>query len=120
MATLMMQDIRLLYNMGALPAPIRAEAERLIAERDRVRENALGRVHSVTEDEQAEEISIADIAEDWLKTVDIEEEEAYPMDTTTVGDDDDDADLEALFAQAEQDLLNAVLIEVGEEEPSFE
>ena len=119
MATLMMQDIRLLYNMGALPAPIRAEAERLIAERDRVRENALGQVQSMIEEEPQEEISIADIAEDWLKTVNIEDEEAYPMDTTTVGEEDD-SDWDALFAQAEQDLMNAVLVEVGEEEPSFE
>jgi len=119
MATLMMQDIRMLYNMGALPSSIRAEAERLIGERARFRDNALGKVHSIEEKPEQEDLSIADIAEDWLKTVDIEEEEANPMDTTLVGEEDD-ADLDALFAQAEKDLMNAVLVEVGEEEPSFE
>gem|GEM_PF-1283169 len=120
MATLMMQDIRMLYTMGVLPTSIRAEAERLMAERKRVRDTATGIVHSIEMAEPQENANIADIAQEWLSQIDIEEEEAYAMDTTLVGEEEDDDDWEALFAQAELDLATAVLVEVGEEESSVE
>ena len=120
MATLMMQDLRLLYNMGALPLLLRAEAQRLLAERDHVRRSAQGRVTDACIDEDVEEDDISTIAQDLIDMLEIEDEEAHPMDTTQVGNEDADDDWAALFAQAESDLLNAVLVEVGEEEPSVE
>ena len=119
MSTLMMQDIRQLYNMGALPPPLRTEAERLLKERNRIHQNAEGKVESAIQEKESVDNDLVSIAEEWLSQLDIEEEESHIMDTTKVGEEDDDDDLEALLAQAEEDLLNAVLMEV-DEEPSFE
>ena len=119
-STLMMQDIRLLYNMGALPPHLRAEAQRVLADRDQVHRSAQGLVTDAFCEEEEEGDDISAIAQDLIDMLDIEEEEAHPMDTTQVGNEEDDDDWEALFAQAESDLLNAVLVEVGEEEPSVE
>ena len=119
MSTLMMQDVRLLYNMGALPPSLRTEAQRLLHERDRIHKNAEGKVENALEEVETVEDDLVSIAEEWLSHLDIEEEDSHIVDTTKVGEEDGEDDLEALLAQAEEDLLNAVLIEV-DEEPSCE
>lgn len=121
MSTLMMQDLRLLYNMGALPPSLRTEAQRLLFERDRIHKNAEGKVEDVTKEQQPQGDDLASIAEEWLSQMDTIEEETYIMDTTKVGEEEDsDDDIAALLAQAEEDLYNAVLTEVDSEESSFE
>ena len=119
MSTLMMQDVRLLYNMGALPPALRAEAQRLLQERDRIHQNAEGKVEDVLEEKEPVEDDLVSIAEEWLAQLDIEEEDSHIVETTKVGEEDDEDDLEALLAQAEEELLNSVLVEV-DEDPSFE
>ena len=121
MSTLMMQDVRLLYNMGALPPSLRAEAQRLLVERERIHQNAEGKVEDVTNQIKPQKDDLASIAEEWLLEIDIEEEESHIMDTTKVGEEEEeDDDIAALLAQAEEELMNAVLVEVGGEEDSLE
>jgi hypothetical protein len=120
-ATLMMQDLRDLYKMGVLPPSLRTEAQRLISERDRLHRNAQGNVSDGQGENAKITENLASIAEEWLEHLDIEYEETHAMDTTQVGEEDDeDDDMAALLAQAEADLFNAVLVEVGTEEPSVE
>ena len=63
--------------------------------------------------------SIMEYVGEKIPKLDIEDEESHIVDTTKVGEEEDDDDLEALLAQAEEELLSAVLVEV-DEESSFE
>lgn len=119
MSTLMMQDVRLLFNMGALPPPLRSEAQRLLHERQRIHNTAEGKVEDIHPEETTESEDLVSIAEEWLSTIDIQEEESEIVETTKVGEENDGDDLAALFAQAADDLLNSTLTEV-DEDISFE
>ena len=120
LSTLLVQDIKDMYSLGALPAGIRSEVRRILEERARLQVTATGAtdLKKVLRTEKPEE-SLAELAQACLSFFDFDDETATAFDTTTVGEDPIEEDeMALLIAQAEQDLLCSVLVEVSDDEPN--
>ncbi|MEC7987432.1 MAG: hypothetical protein VX278_19845 [Myxococcota bacterium] len=116
LGTLMVQDVKMLYNMGALPVSLRKEALRLLSERDSLQAQAAGVVVEVepTLEIEWDGRELRELAEELLSGLDIEEEEAERVDPLAHVDVEAD-ELALLVAEAERALETSVLVEVGTE-----
>ena len=118
LSTLMLQDLKDMYTMGALPLGIREESRRIIEERARIQQTATGSTNlNALLKKKSDVREVAELAASCLQHFDFDDSDAQAMDTTTVGEEEIEEDeLYALIAQAERDLKGSVLEKVEDEE----